>query len=1079
MQVRIRGTLTYADRLTSDCFVQDPSGGIRVTLAYGQSPPTAGWKVEVSGMAAAGGPAPAIVEARIAVLGTERLPPSVSLSAGQLQDPAYQYERIAVTGVLRSVSSERTGLVALEIGAQGTTVWAKVPASEAVFDDGWVDAEVRASGVLAASINGSRGSAEPTLWVHAPEAIRIQHPATSPGALPISRIGDLLALGPGRLPAHRVRVRGVRYVPIQGGEALMDESGQILVGAAPSAGDAKVSVLDVAGFLAWEHGRPVLDRLSPISAVENGELAHAPALGSTLTTAAQVRDLPPGAATLAYPVHLRAVVTYFDAQNHLLFVQDRTDGIFVELSDKERASVRAGDDVEVTGVSTADFAPNVEKARLAIRGHPGLPEPVSEGLESAIRGREDCHWIELCGIVQRVTAGNSDVLLTLACGRDRFKAHVLAPLDSLASLVDAEVRLRGVCGALFNPKHQMLGIQLFVPGQECIRVLRQPPADPFSIAPTPVRDLMQFSRTTDFGHRVRLRATVTYANRSGSTWVRDSTGGVMLQDHKTDGLAAGDLVDVAGFPTIAGYSPALRGAQVKRLQSGAPPAAVPITSQDAMKGGFDGQLVQIEGKLVDRLQQPAEQVLTVASGGTIFNASLPYGGALQPLEPGSHLRLTGICAVEVEQIHDIILPRAFRLLLRSPADVAILRRPPWLTADRVVPILAAAVLLVLAALVWAALLRRRVRTQTRALRAQTLQLRAAHETTREALQKAREAESLDVDSKRIVELIARDEPVDLIVDHIAEAVSLHSDAAVCLVLIGSAQGLSVCAVPALPAGWQEILGRLEMRSISFSAEFREPKLFSDDPAWRRFIDAQPLARFKTFCAAPIVLGSSVVGAIAAFFRSQNSAADAQLGLWCNIAALALERRRLYDQLSYRAQHDTLTGLPNRALLYERLEVEIADASRSGGLLGLLYIDLDGFKTINDTYGHDAGDVVLREAARRMTHGVRRGDTVARIGGDEFVILLPRLTRREDAEQVAAKVATALREPVYDENRQRLSVTASVGIGIWPGDGDQADPLLRFADAQMYGAKKRRWYETGGDSAPGRPGRAFADTANSH
>ena len=145
------------------------------------------------------------------------------------------------------------------------------------------------------------------------------------------------------------------------------------------------------------------------------------------------------------------------------------------------------------------------------------------------------------------------------------------------------------------------------------------------------------------------------------------------------------------------------------------------------------------------------------------------------------------------------------------------------------------------------------------------------------------------------------------------------------------------------------------------------------------------------------------------------------------------------------------------MLEERLEAEIERAARAGGLLGVLYLDLDGFKQVNDTYGHDAGDAVLRETAHRMTQSVRRGDTVARIGGDEFVVLLPLLNRREDAEQIGDKIVKALREPIHS-NHQRLSVSACVGIGVWPLDGDRPGPLLRYADAQMYGAKRRRWYD---------------------
>jgi diguanylate cyclase (GGDEF)-like protein len=800
-----------------------------------------------------------------------------------------------------------------------------------------------------------------------------------------------------------------------------------------------------------------------------GDGAPGPAIapGRLLTTALQVHSLPLAAAQLGFPVHLRAVVTYFDPVAHILFVQDRTDGVFVGLREERREPLRAGDLVDVTGVTVAGgFAPDVSKAQVEVLGRAALPETKSENLEGVLMGRADCHWIELDGIVQQVDRQGVDTLLTMAWGRETYQAHVLGSLASFASLVDAEVSLRGVCGALYNERRQLLGIQMYVPGGEYIRVLRAAPKDPFSLSPRSIEDLLRFSPTREMEHRVRLEGTVTYDDRSGSVWIRDATGGVVIHDRDEQGLMPGDVVDVVGVPEIGSFSPVLQRALVKRLQSGPSPAPERITAQDAIKGDLDARLVQIEGKLIDRLVRPAD-MLTLESGDTIFSAILPKRGDVPRLEPGAVLRLTGICAVEADQSHDPILPRTFRLLLRSPADIVVLKGAPWLTTDRVTPILTGTVVLIVAALAWVSLLRKRVNTQTGDLMFKTIQLQEANRATREALQKAREAESLELDRKRILELVARDEPIERIIDRIAEAIAVHCKDAACAILLTEPQGRRVWTVPAMPAGWLEALERIKISSISFAAEFRELKQICGDPAWTSFIDSHPGAHFRSIFAAPVVVDSGSVGAILAFFRDEKPTEDAfgeQISLWCSIAVLALERRRLYEQLSYRAQYDGLTGLPNRALLYERLEAEIALASRSGSLLGILYVDLDGFKETNDVFGHGAGDAVLQEVSRRMIHSVRRGDTVGRIGGDEFVVLLPLLGRREDAEQIASKITTALQQPI-SFNQQTLSVGASVGIGIWPLDGEQPDLLLKSADAHMYrekNTKRRRWYEADAD-----------------
>ena len=166
-----------------------------------------------------------------------------------------------------------------------------------------------------------------------------------------------------------------------------------------------------------------------------------------------------------------------------------------------------------------------------------------------------------------------------------------------------------------------------------------------------------------------------------------------------------------------------------------------------------------------------------------------------------------------------------------------------------------------------------------------------------------------------------------------------------------------------------------------------------------------------------------------------------------IAAEARFVRHVSKQLLQEARHDSLTRLPNRSYLHEALDRGIAGAKRNGEKLALLYMDLNGFKAINDTYGHKAGDDVLVQAARWLQTTARGSDFVARVGGDEFAVLLPRLKNREEA------VAAAERFGKLWVTREQHSVTASVGCAIFPDEARTADELLKLSDEQMYEQKQ--------------------------
>jgi len=158
------------------------------------------------------------------------------------------------------------------------------------------------------------------------------------------------------------------------------------------------------------------------------------------------------------------------------------------------------------------------------------------------------------------------------------------------------------------------------------------------------------------------------------------------------------------------------------------------------------------------------------------------------------------------------------------------------------------------------------------------------------------------------------------------------------------------------------------------------------------------------------------------------------------------------QLRHLANHDVLTSLPNRKLFYERLSQSIEWANENGQLVGLMFFDLDGFKLINDTHGHDVGDLLLKAVAKRLTGCLRGSDTVSRLGGDEFTVILPAIPNIQDAARVAEKILATLAKPFMIEGHM-IWVTASIGVGLYPQDGTTADVLIKNSDSAMYCAKE--------------------------
>jgi diguanylate cyclase (GGDEF)-like protein/PAS domain S-box-containing protein len=214
--------------------------------------------------------------------------------------------------------------------------------------------------------------------------------------------------------------------------------------------------------------------------------------------------------------------------------------------------------------------------------------------------------------------------------------------------------------------------------------------------------------------------------------------------------------------------------------------------------------------------------------------------------------------------------------------------------------------------------------------------------------------------------------------------------------------------------------------------------------WRRLASGEPVTtegahRRKDGTAFPVEIRVALLG----------EGAGRRLAL--SIARDITGRKALEERLSRAALHDPLTGLPNRALLMDRLEHAVARAHRRKTSLTVLFLDLDDFKAVNDASGHECGDRLLEEVGRRLDSGARASDTVARLGRDEFVVLLEDIGDEREATLAAARIREELEVP-FEVGGRELSVTASIGVAVGPSAGDGPRELLRSADLAMYRAK---------------------------
>ncbi len=330
----------------------------------------------------------------------------------------------------------------------------------------------------------------------------------------------------------------------------------------------------------------------------------------------------------------------------------------------------------------------------------------------------------------------------------------------------------------------------------------------------------------------------------------------------------------------------------------------------------------------------------------------------------------------------------------------------------------------------------------------------------------KKADALRSGQAQILEMIAISAKLEDILNHLVRLIESQLTGIFGSVLLLDLDGhhLKHGAAPSLAAAFIKAIDGIRIGPKAGScgtAVFRRaPVIVKDimsDPLWEDYRELAAAHDYRSCWSTPIMSHQGTVLGVFAMYstsvREPNEIETRLIDVTTRIAGIAIERKRAEDQISFMAHHDALTGLPNRSLLKDRLAQAILQTQRHNSWVSVVFIDLDNFKTINDSLGHSAGDELLKAVANRMVDCVRATDTVVRLGGDEFVVLLADQPASPEAISATLdKICTAIAEPVSIEGRT-LYVTCSMGVATFPNDGRDPETLLMNADAAMYKAKE--------------------------
>jgi diguanylate cyclase (GGDEF)-like protein len=725
----------------------------------------------------------------------------------------------------------------------------------------------------------------------------------------------------------------------------------------------------------------------------------------TLTSLAALHSLTNDEAAKSIPVAFDATVTYHIKGSVGLFVQDGSFAIYADVP--VYATLTPGDRVLVRGKTRgAGFRPDIVAESVTVLGHGAVPAPVPANYTELVRGDFDCVRVAVRGKVRSADlvryGGVVSIYVEMLMDGGSVDAIInSSDGDMLQKLRGAQVEVAGSTSGKFDSKQQLTGIVLKVPAISDVKILTEAPIGPEALPFTPMDEILAHSYVRDLSEPVRVEGAITYYLPGEAVVLQNGARSLWIETKDEEPLNIGDYATASGYPAVRDGVLTLTAAEVEDSHQQSP-MRPQRTGWDQLYSGTNAfDLISIEGQVVKEGREEYQDEYLLTTGGHLFSVVYRHidkdlGFELPPMKQipvGAWVRVTGITSVSYGS-NPFEGPAGFDVLLRSFDDIEVVAEPSWLNVRNLTWL----VEILLAVIFF-------------------IGIRVIWNERQARLGNAAMAD-LERRRGKILEDINNSRPLAEILESINVLVSARLGGVPCWIQVQD------CAT----------LGNF---------------LSGDSRAGLRVVEEPILSR-----------SGPALGAICAAFGPHTRPDTVETGCLAQAAGLvrlAIETSRLYSDLVHRSEFDLLTDIHNRFSFEKQFEIAIEAARQSARIFGLLYIDLNDFKQVNDHFGHHTGDLYLQQVALRLKGQLRPGDILARLGGDEFAVILPHIRVRADVEEIALRLEGCFKQPFTWEGYS-VHGTASIGIAIYPADGTTRDSLLSTADTAMYVIKQTKRHE---------------------